>query len=560
MIKEFLKKSQILKNLYRYYTLKSCQPSWKLLLRKDKNFWKSKLIASKNGPKVLIATSTGAHLPGTILESAIAVALTLRGADVHILLCDSVLPACLIATVASCPNQKQFAYYGPSKDLCIGCFSSAYAMYNSLGIVVHRYSDFLSVEEYQKADSISSTTPFNEIEKFTLDKIPIGEHIMAGTLRFFARGTLEGEYYAKDILRRYFKAALLTAYSTNKLLEKYNFECVVLHHGIYIPQGIISEVSRKEKVRVVTWNPAYRKKCFIFSHNDSYHHTMMTEPVSRWENIEWTQEMENELIKYLKSRWKGTRDWIWFHENPKEDMDVITNELGINFSKPCIGMLTNVIWDAQLHYPANAFSNMIEWTLQTINYFIKRPELQLLIRVHPAEIRGTIPSRQRIIDEIKKLYPILPKNIFIIPPESQISTYAVMLKCDSVIIYGTKTGVELTSIGIPVIVAGEAWIRNKGVTMDVNSMKDYFNLLDRLPINKRMDDLLIKRARMYAYHFFFRRMIPLEFMKQNGKNSPYRLHLTTLRDLEISKDKGLDIICDGILKGSDFIYPYEEYQ
>ena len=125
-----------------------------------------------------------------------------------------------------------------------------------------------------------------------------------------------------------------------------------------------------------------------------------------------------------------------------------------------MGMLTKVKWDDQLHYPANAFPNMLEWLLQTIDYLSKKPELQLLIRVHPAEILGVVPSRQPIIDEIKKVFPKLPDNVFIIPPESQASTYAAMMQCDSVIIYGTKTGVELTSVGVPIVVAGAAWVRH----------------------------------------------------------------------------------------------------
>jgi hypothetical protein len=112
----------------------------------------------------------------------------------------------------------------------------------------------------------------------------------------------------------------------------------------------------------------------------------------------------------------------------------------VDFANPFIGMLTNVIWDAQLHYPANAFPHMLAWILQTIDYFVRRPELQLLIRVHPAEIRGTVPSRQLVVDEIKKAFPDLPENVFIIPPESQVSTYAAMMPCNAVIIYGTKTG------------------------------------------------------------------------------------------------------------------------
>ena len=67
-----------------------------------------------------------------------------------------------------------------------------------------------------------------------------------------------------------------------------------------------------------------------------------------------------------------------------------------------IGLLTNVSWDAQLHYPANAFANMLEWLVQTCRYFATRPDLQLLVRVHPAEISGFPPSRQPILGELRK--------------------------------------------------------------------------------------------------------------------------------------------------------------
>ena len=55
----------------------------------------------------------------------------------------------------------------------------------------------------------------------------------------------------------------------------------------------------------------------------------------------------------------------------------------------------------------------------------------------------------------------------------------------SVIIYATKMGVELTALGIPVIVAGEAWVRNKGLTQDATSKAHYFELLSQLPLAGR---------------------------------------------------------------------------
>ncbi len=558
-IKEILKQKRFARLAHRGYVAKTIgYPNWKKILKYEKKSWKTALQKAKNGPKVLIATSVGSHLPGTTLESLLGVALTLRGADIHVLLCDSVLPACLACDVTWYPKQELFVKNGPRKDLCKNCFDPANKMYRSLGFTIHRYSDLLTAEDHLQANQISSNLTISEIENYKLDGIAVGEHALAGALRFYARASLENEIYGLPILKRYFTAALLTTFAVKRVFKKNQYEAAVFHHGIYVPQGLVGEVARQTKVRVINWNPAYRKKCFIFSHHDTYHHTLMSEPVSNWENLDLTPELNEQLLNYLKSRWEGTEDWIWFHERPKFDVEKIAKEIGVDFTKPCIGMLTNVMWDAQLHYPANAFPNMLDWILKTIHYFSQRPELQLLIRVHPAEIRGTLRSQQPITEEIKKVFPDLPKNIFVIPPESQVSTYAVMLQCNSVIIYGTKTGVELASMGIPVIVAGEAWIRNKGITFDVTTVEKYFKLLDQLPFIKKTDEELIIRARKYAYHFFFRRMVPLKMMEIAPKAMPFILNLKNLEELNRKKCLGLDIICEGILKGSDFIYPAEE--
>lgn len=546
------------KFFYQKSPKESLLPNWRQILNQDWEEWQHVLKKAQGSPRVLLATSTGGHLPVTTLESLLGVALTLRGAEVHFLLCDETLPACQECMVSNFPDQNHFVQYGPSLKKCQDCYPPAFTLYKSLGFYVHNYSDFLTSEDKIAAAHLSSSLSMADIPSFKSDGIAIGEHALAGALRFFARGTLEGEHFAEPILRRYLQAAILTTHITQRLLQKYDFINTVFHHGIYVPQGLIGEVARHEQVNIVNWSVAYKKKCFLFSHDDTYHHTLMTESVSQWEQLPWNQEIENQLLDYLKSRWHGTNDWIWFHERPQFDLSAIAQELSVDFSKPCIGLLTNVLWDAQLHYPANAFPNMLEWVWQTIAYFSHRPELQLLIRVHPAEIRGTIPSRQLVVDEIMKKYPVLPPNIFIIPPDCNISTYAVMMQCNAVIIYGTKTGVELSSMGIPIIVAGEAWIRNKGITRDASSQAEYYAMLDELPLSALLDEATQNRARKYAYHFFFRRMIPITLLQENKQWPPYSIPALRLKAIMPGQDDGLDTICAGILNKSDFVFPAEK--
>jgi hypothetical protein len=537
-------------------TLLGGLPDWANLLIHDRLAWEAAVRAAEHGPRVLIATSAGGSKPSTIVETLLAVALTLRGARVQVLLCDEALPACMMANIKSTAPEV-LVNNEIGRYVCNTCFAPGHLSYQGLGLPIHRYGDFITPEERDWARQLAGDMPMGEIRNYQFEGLAVGEHAVAGALRYFASGNLDAEALAEPVQRRYFEAALLTTRMIKGLLSRYSFEAACFHHGIYVPQGLIGEVARQRAVRVVNWNPAYRKQCFIFSHGDTYHHTLLKEPTADWETLPWSESLEAEIMDYLKSRWQGTQDWIWFHENPREELTSIAAETGIDFDKPCIGMLTNVMWDAQLHYPANAFPDMLDWVLRTIAYFRGRPELQLVIRIHPAEIRGTLRSRQPLLAEIQRECPQLPSNVFIIPPESQISTYAVMAPCNAVIIYGTKTGVELTSMGIPVIVAGEAWIRNKGLTMDASSPENYFDLLDQLPLPARMSPEQVQKARRYAYHFFFRRSIPLEMMKQTTGWPPYELEFDRLEDLRPGKSLGLDVICDGILAGSQFIYPAE---
>ena len=158
------------------------------------------------------------------------------------------------------------------------------------------------------------------------------------------------------------------------------------------------------------------------------------------------------------------------------------------------------------------------------------------------------------MDEIKKKFSLIPKNVFIVPPESAISTYTLASIANAAIIYGTKAGVEMTAMGIPTIVAGEAWIRGKGVTIDVNSREDYIKVLEKLPFKNKLSESIRNRALKYAYHFFFRRMIYVSSVKPSKKSCPFVYNFSNIKHLDKGFDKGLDVICNGILNGGDYIY------
>ena len=527
---------------------------WQKLLDLDE----ATQVSVEGNPRVLLATSLGAYQPASRLDSLLAMALKLRGAEPHVFLCDSFLPACQLVDAYFYPNQGKFLSHGSRHDVCRTCTEPTAAVFEALDVPVHQFSSYVADSRRHEIEELAAGIPAREISGYRSSNIAVGEHALAGALRFFASGSLDREPRGEEVLRSYFRAALLTAEATRGLLDEIEFDNVVLHHGLYVPQGIICEKFRARGARVATWHPAYRRGCFTFSEDNTYHKTFIDEPTAKWEEIPWTSGLDSSLMEYLESRRCGSRDWISFNRQPIESLEEISSSLGLDPNKPWIGMLTNVLWDAQLHYAANAFPSLLDWTVRTIEYFAGRQDLQLIIRAHPAEVSGQLPARQTISDELTQAFSVLPDNVFVIPAESQISTYEVMLNCDTVLIYATKMGIELSAFGVPVVVAGEAWIRNKGFSFDTSTPEEYFELLNQLPLNRRLDEPMKERARKYAYHYFFRRMIPLEFVQPGrGGLFGFDLRLDSIDSLAPGRSLGLDVICDGILNGADFIYPAE---
>ena len=153
-------------------------PDWRQLIAADSERWQSARAAAAGGPRVLMATAIGSYAHAVTLESALAAALTFRGAEVHVLLCDGAMTACAECEASLYPELARFVEHGPSRDLCRDCQWPAERVYAQLGLKVHRYSDWLTAEDRAEARRIATTLPSDQIERFTLDGLAIGEHAL----------------------------------------------------------------------------------------------------------------------------------------------------------------------------------------------------------------------------------------------------------------------------------------------------------------------------------------------------------------------------------------------
>ena len=501
--------------------------------------------------KILIAPIVNADQTLICLHSLLGVSLSLKDCEVNYLICDAVLPACTNA-INFVINEDEFIEHGPKK-VCNSCYDCNHTLFNQIDKNYLKLSNFLTKEDFKNAEELSLSLSKEEIMNYTQDNINIGEHCLAGTLRFYGIGDINIKKNSTKVLRKYFTSALLVKKSFEKILDKNQYDAVVVDHGLYIPQGIITEVSNNRKIPTkVIWQ-GYKENSLLISDTITYHKSLINEKKENWINYDFNSEKKIKIMNYLKERNTGLTDWFSFNKNPDMNWEKFKKDNNIE-KKLIITLMTNVIWDAQLKFDQNIFKDQMEWINTTIDFFKGKKNINLIIRVHPAEIRGDVPSDQRIEDEIKKTFLTIPDNIKLIKPENKFSSYKLGIESNAILVYATKLSFELPCYGKNVVVCGEAFGKNKDFTHDPKSKEEYIKILNNLPFKDDLEDKKIELAQRYAYHFFFRRSMFLNSLKKiENQYPPFKLRDDFIDHFKNKKDPSLEIACNSIINNKPAI-------
>lgn len=200
------------------------------------------------------------------------------------------------------------------------------------------------------------------------------------------------------------------------------------------------------------------------------------------------------LWENFARRWQGS---------PSAGGERARAELGLD-GRPVALLATNVIGDS-LTLGRQVFSeSMTGWLERTLRFFAGRPQVQLVVRIHPGERLTRGPSVADVAQAA--LAEGLPGHLRLVPADGAINTYDLIEIADLGLVYTTTVGLEMAMSGVPAIVVGQTHYRGKGFTLDPDSWEAYFELLEAAiaePQRFRLSQAQVDRAWEYAYRFFF---------------------------------------------------------
>lgn len=487
----------------------------------------------ETGPVVLMM-SFRAWTSHVAWETTIAQGLRHRGARCEVFLCGGGLPICEIGWRAR-----------DDRDPCVSCAGYVGSMVDAARFPAYRVVDFVPQDEQRRIIDAVRAKAVTSPCSGTVAGVDLSSAVEQSLVWYFRAGSLPDTEEVSQARIDFLAGAEVVATAADRLLERIRPDVVVMVNGLFFEERIVRELALARGIRVVTYEVGAQRGTLFFSDGAPAPEYDISALWEANQTVELDEESERRVDALLQSRRDGaalSRRWYRSPARP------VFRRPG----RPLLALFTNVSWDTAVTGKARSFTSMFDWIEETIRIAAENPEIDLVIRVHPAESRWRgLETTERASDFVLSAFPELPANVQVIAPEESVDSYTLMDAADAVLVFASTIGLEAAAAGKPVVVAGMTHYRDRGFTTDVESRDHYRALLTRRDWLGE-DSGRARLARKYAYLMLDRALIPFGLVVEDEPSEPVFM-FDSVNELAPGRDKSLDRICDGILNGSGFV-------
>ena len=295
-------------------------------------------------------------------------------------------------------------------------------------------------------------------------------------------------------------------------------DVVLIPNGLILEMGIVFRVARYLGVDAVTYEFNDQREQIWLAQNSSIMKQDTDYIVDARCHLPMTDEMF-ERVADLENARRGARVWgkskrLWQYVSSQGAQE--TRKLLNLDDRPVVMLAANVLGDS-LTLGRDIFAaSMTEWITKTVQYFAKRTDVQMVIRVHPGE--KLVPQAKSMGTVVREALPELPDHIHVIGALDKINTYDLIEIADVGLAYTTTVGLETAMNGRPVISCGQTHYRGRGITLDPNTWEEYYATLEKVLADipaYQLNEKQTEFAWNYAYRFFFEYPRPFPWRLMN---------------------------------------------
>ena len=306
-----------------------------------------------------------------------------------------------------------------------------------------------------------------------------------------------------------------------KILIKTKFNLIMSVSGEIYEMAVLRQLAKDNNLNIINIDTAEKNNEYVIAKNNTAWDFWLEK---NWEKNP-KKNNDDRNITFFKNttalRSSGVKEknyLVAFQLKHKGFCEDLINKLNINKKFKNVLMCTNVAWDTAVLKKGVSFKTQREWVIETIKYFEKNENINLIIRIHPAE--KMIDTNEPVMDYIKDNFKNLPKNVFVIGPENEINTYSLVDIANYGLVFSSSIGLEMVCSGIPVIVSARVHYGDRGFTVFPKNKKEYFDKVAEMIANQGASLGHKEKHEALDYYWYYYNMeflkIPFQFRQDDN--------------------------------------------
>lgn len=484
------------------------------------------------------------------VEGALALGLKLRGASVHAIICDGILSGCVKREIITEPNIAEWS------SQCTACKKLCTKTIKRFGIPYSYLGDYITPLQKKMLRKKASQVSWDDLKAFSHHNVEIGSNIRSSVLRY-----LKGLDFTdqKALLAEYVFSGLVTTEIAQRVLAELQPTQTVMSHGTYVDWGPALKVFSQRQLPITLWMSSYLKSAFYFrtvhSPEDISPHRISE---ATWKAIKQkplTKKQEKDVEEYFHQRYALNQCFDMREYTPLLcDRAALRKQLvPAGEERPLWCLFTHINWDTVCDWSPMLFETFNLWVQETLTHIASLTQTFWLIKVHPAEQQDSHgQTTYHIVQDILKKNAY--SHIAVIPPEAKMNPLDLYHLIDGGVTALGTSGLELTTYGKPVILAGRAHYAERGFTYDSLTKEDYFQWLTQAHQLASLSPQQRELAQLYMYYFVKKRQIYLPFMDKAGETW-WQFDFFKYHHLLPGKTAQLDFILETLLAKREFVLP-----
>jgi hypothetical protein len=384
------------------------------------------------------------------------------------------------------PQEKKFA-------TCRNCMDSASRIKQSFGLQGTTIGSCLESQDQREIEAILGKVNRDNFLDLQVDGIPVGRMATYELLLNRKKRSLdfsEPEWAEYEIL---LGNALRSLFASRRLLDREKPDRVIAYNTLYAVNHVACKLAESRGIPSyflhAGGNLSRRMETLLFGRRDGvqfYDHLL-----AFWPSERQTPCMESSIASvtdHFLELLRGRNVYAYSSPKARGKIDLVSRfeipagakVLVATMSSPDERFAAKVI-DVMSDGSGKVFADQVEWIRVLCAWLRTRPDLFLVVRVHPREFPN---KRERVTSEhARELAEVLgkmPPNVRVNWPDDQVSLYDLAGIADVFLNAWSAAGKEMSLLGLPVVVyAPELLVYPPDLNYAAQTREQYFELIDQ---------------------------------------------------------------------------------